>query len=106
MVLAPIESEVAMNHNQEYPERESGLPAHPQGVAIAAGVATGSATGALVGLFTFAGPLAVVIGMVIGAVAGLGIAEYVRERSKRDRVNDERLDRETGVSGAAPPTRP
>lgn len=97
-----------MEQDQYALERKSGIPEHPERTAGIASVATGAIVGAGTALFAFAGPVAILVGGVIGAAAGGVVALYVRERSKRERARDERLDREMGVSGgdigAAPPS--
>lgn len=95
-----------MNRNPDELERDSGIPAHPDRTAIAASIAAGAVAGTALGIFLFSGPIVVVIGGVIGAVAGGAIAEYVRERSRRQDAKNAILDREIGVSGGdigAPP---
>ena len=86
-----------MDQNPNELERESGLPPHPIRTAIAASMAAGALAGTAVGIFAFAGPLAVVGGGLIGAVAGLAIASFMRQRSKRQDAKDANLDREIGV---------
>jgi phage tail tape-measure protein len=88
-----------MEHKPDELERESGIPAHPEGTAIAASVAAGAVAGIAVGIFSFAGPVAVAIGGLVGAVAGGAIAKVVRQRSKRQDAKDAILDREIGVIG-------
>ena len=78
-------------------ERESGIPPHPIRTAIAASIAAGALAGTAVGIFAFAGPIAVVGGGLIGAIAGLAIATFMRQRTKRQDARDATLDREIGV---------
>ena len=95
-----------MNHNPDELERESGIPAHPNRTAMAASIAAGAVAGTALGIFLFSGPVVVVIGGLIGAVAGGVIAEYARERSRRQNAKDAVLDRGIGVIGGdigAPP---
>src|SRR5688572_10162316 len=96
-LASATEVEAVMNHNLDNLERESGIPAHPQGAALAASLATGAATGALIGFFAGGGSWSAIIGSVIGAATGGGIGKYVHERSKREHAKDEILDREIGV---------
>jgi uncharacterized protein YqgC (DUF456 family) len=56
-------------------------------------VGSGAAAGAAIGFFAGGGAIGALVGAILGATAGGAIAEYVRTRSKHERVEEASFDR-------------
>ena len=64
---------------------------------VAVDAAAGAAAGAVAGII--AGPPGVALGAVIGGVVGAAAGVALGKAGKEERLHDEQLDREIGVSG-------
>ena len=78
-----------MNDEHDSLERSSGIPAHPERAALGVSIAPGALMGAAVGFFGGGGPIGALVGAAVGGAGGGGVAEYVRERGKRERSRED-----------------